>query len=349
MKKMTYKSSGVDIDAGNAFVRDIQSSVRSTFVDGVCLTKAGFGGLFSLKPGEYKDPVMVSSTDGVGTKLLIAQANQVHDTVGIDLVAMNVNDILCVGAKPLFFLDYIACGKLDRKVLADVVKGIARGCRQAGCALIGGETAEMPDLYAKDEYDLAGFTVGVVERSRIIDGSRIREGDAVIGLPSSGIHSNGYSLVRKVVFEIAGLGVNDAIDELGETVGQALLRPTRIYVRPVRKVLGHYKVKNVVHGLAHITGGGLHENLERIVPEGARVVIDRDSWPVPPVFAWLQRLGPIEQSEMDQVFNNGVGMVMVVSPFFAESIRHQLADYGVESWTIGRVEEGPRGVVWAGA
>ncbi len=322
MKKMTYKLSGVDIDAGNAFVRDIQSSVRSTFVDGVCLTKAGFGGLFSLKPGEYKDPVMVSSTDGVGTKLLIAQANQIHDTVGIDLVAMNVNDILCVGAKPLFFLDYIACGKLDRKVLADVVKGIACGCRQAGCALIGGETAEMPDLYAKDEYDLAGFTVGVVERSRIIDGSRIREGDVVIGLPSSGIHSNGYSLVRKVFSK----------SEQKERARE-ILKPTKIYIKDVLPVLEKFDIK----GIAHITGGAYYEKMTKILPQGMCFEIKKGSWPVPKVFKDIQAKGHVPEEDMYKTFNMGIGLAMVVAPEVFQQVSSAFRKAKVRHYAIGRV------------
>ena len=271
----------------------------------------------------------------------------VHNTVGIDLVAMSVNDAICCGAEPLFFLDYVAMPKDDPPLLEQIVEGITAGCLQSDCALLGGETAIMPDLYAPGDYDLAGFCVGVVERQDVIDGSAIAPGDVVIGVASSGLHSNGFSLVRKIVFEIAGLTVDDHVEELGKTVGEALLEPTRIYVRPVREVLSYYRVKSVVHGIAHITGGGLHENLERILPEGVRVVIDRDSWTVPPVFAWLQRLGEVEPAEMDRVFNMGVGLVLVVSPYYAESIRHQLADCGLESWLIGRVEEGPRGVVWA--
>jgi len=230
--------------------------------------------------------------------------------------------------------------------LEQLVRGISDGCLQADCALLGGETAILPDLYAPGDYDLAGFCVGVVERGHAIDGKTITPGDVMLGLASTGLHSNGYSLARKVVFEIAGLKVGDRVEELGRTVGEALLEPTRIYARPIRSVLAYYKVKAVVHGIAHITGGGLLENLERIVPEGVRVVLQRGSWPVPPVFGWVQRLGEIEQAEMDRVFNLGVGMVLVVSPFYAESIRHQLADCGVESWPIGRVEEGERGVVW---
>jgi phosphoribosylformylglycinamidine cyclo-ligase len=266
--------------------------------------------------------------------------------VGIDLVAMSVNDALCCGAEPLFFLDYVAMPKDDPPLLEQIVSGIADGCLECDCALLGGETAILPDLYAPGDYDLAGFCVGVVERSGIINGTAISPGDTVLGLASTGLHSNGYSLARKVVFEIAGLNPSDPVEELGSTVGEAMLRPTRIYVRPVRSVLGYYTVKNVVHGIAHITGGGLFENLERIVPEGVQVVIDRGSWPVPPIFTWIQRLGEIEQAEMNRVFNMGIGLVLVVSSFYAESIRHQLARNRIETWPIGRVQEGPRGVVW---
>ncbi|HRZ40974.1 MAG TPA: phosphoribosylformylglycinamidine cyclo-ligase, partial [Candidatus Omnitrophota bacterium] len=271
---------------------------------------------------EYKDLVMVSSTDGVGTKLLIAQANQVHDTVGIDLVAMNVNDILCVGAKPLFFLDYIACGKLDRKVLADVVKGIARGCRQAGCALIGGETAEMPDLYAKDEYDLAGFTVGVVERSRIIDGSRIREGDAVIGLPSSGIHSNGYSLVRKVFSK----------SEQKARVRE-ILKPTKIYIKDVLPVIEKFDIK----GIAHVTGGAYYEKLTKILPQGLCFEIKKGSWPIPKVFKDIQAKGHVPEEDMYKTFNMGIGLAMVVAPEVQQQVSSAFRTARVRHYVIGRV------------
>jgi phosphoribosylformylglycinamidine cyclo-ligase len=266
--------------------------------------------------------------------------------VGIDLVAMSVNDALCCGAEPLFFLDYVAMPKDDPALLEQIVEGITAGCIQADCALLGGETAILPDMYAPGDYDLAGFCVGVAEKERVIDGRAIEPDDLVIGVASTGLHSNGFSLARKITFDIAGLKATDHVEELGQTVGEALLAPTQIYVRPVRNVLGYYRVKNVVHGIAHITGGGLHENLERIVPEGIQVVIDRGSWPAPPVFGWLQRLGEVEQAEMDQVFNMGIGLVMVVAPFYAESIRHQLARHRLKSWLIGRVKKGPRGVVW---
>ena len=258
-----------------------------------------------------------------------------------------MNDVLCCGAEPLFFLDYVAMGKDDPALLEAIVSGISDGCVASDMALIGGETAIMPDMYQAEDYDLAGFCVGVVERAKVLDGSTISPGDVVIGVASSGLHSNGYSLVRKIVFDIAKLDAGDFVSSnLGATVGEVLLRPTTIYARAVRGVLTHYKVKSVVHGIAHITGGGLHENLERILPAGIGVTIDRGSWPVPPVFSWLQQLGDVDDDEMYRVFNMGIGLVLVVSPFYAESIQQQLATCGLESWLIGRVIEGDP--EWAG-
>ena len=354
MTKATYKAAGVDLDLYRDAMARLPRLLARTYTPRVIPLAQGFAGLFQLDfasplfARKYQDPVLVACTDGVGTKLKVASMMGVHHTVGIDLVAMSVNDALCCGAEPLFFLDYVAMPKDDPPLLEQIVRGIADGCLQCDCALLGGETAILHDVYAPGDYDLAGFCVGVVERAEAIDGRAIAPGDAVIGLASTGLHSNGYSLARKVVFEIAGLKVTDFVDELARTAGEAMLEPTRIYARPVRKVLRHYTVKNVVHGIAHVTGGGLRENLERILPEDVQVVLNRDSWPVPLVFTWLQRLGQIEQAEMDQVFNQGIGMVLVVSPYYAESIRHQLAQSGVESWTIGRVQQGPRGVVWSG-
>ena len=353
MAKATYKDAGVDLDKYRDAMARLPGLVGRTFTPRVIRRDEGFAGLFQLDfssplfARNYKDPVLVSCTDGVGTKLKVAAMTRVHDTVGIDLVAMSVNDALCCGAEPLFFLDYVAMPKDDPPLLEQIVRGISEGCVQADCALLGGETAIMPDLYAEGDYDLAGFCVGVVERDDLIDGTAIAEDDLVIGVASSGLHSNGYSLARKVVFEIAGLSVEDTVPELESTVGEALLQPTRIYTRPVRRILAHYTVKNVVHGIAHITGGGLHENLTRILPEGIHVRIDRDSWPVPPVFGWLQRLGEIDDSEMERVFNMGLGLVLLVSPFYAESIRRILHKCGFESFAIGKVEQGPRGVSWA--
>jgi phosphoribosylformylglycinamidine cyclo-ligase len=323
-----------------------------TFTPRVMPLDGGFAGLFQLDftnqlfARHYKDPVLVSCTDGVGTKLKVAVATGIHNTVGIDLVAMSVNDALCCGAEPLFFLDYIAMPKDDPALLEQVIDGVTAGCIQADCALLGGETAILPDIYAPGDYDLAGFCVGVVDKERVIDGKAIEADDVVIGVASTGLHSNGFSLARKIAFEIGGFQVGDHVEELGKTVGETLMTPTQIYVRPMRGVLTHYRVKNVVHGISHITGGGLHENLGRIVPEGVQVVIERGTWPVPPVFTWLQRLGEVDQDEMDQVFNMGLGLVMVVAPFYAESIRAQLARGGLNSWVIGRVQKGPQGVVW---
>lgn len=352
MAKATYKSAGVDLDLYNEAMDRLPRLLARTSTPRVIKLDQGFAGLFRLDfasplfARRYREPVLVSCTDGVGTKLKVAVAAGKHDTVGIDLVAMSVNDALCCGAEPLFFLDYIALPKDDPALIEQLVQGITDGCLQCDCALLGGETAILPDMYAPGDYDLAGFCVGVVERRDVIDGRAIAPGDVVLGLASSGLHSNGYSLARKAVFEIAGLNVNDRVEELGRTVGEELLQPTQIYVRPVRSVLGYYRVKSVVHGIAHITGGGLCENLERIVPEGVQIVIQQGSWTVPPVFSWIARLGEIEPAEMDRVFNMGVGLVLVVSSFYAESIRHQLADCGITSWTIGAARSGPRGVVW---
>jgi phosphoribosylformylglycinamidine cyclo-ligase len=353
MNKATYKSAGVDLDVYRDAMARLPRLLARTGTPRVIPLAQGFAGLFqldfsnSLFARHYQDPVLVSCTDGVGTKLKVASAMNVHHTVGIDLVAMSVNDALCCGAEPLFFLDYVAMPKDDPPLLEQLVRGITEGCIQCDCALLGGETAILHDVYAPGDYDLAGFCVGVVERRGIIDGKAMTPGDVVLGLASTGLHSNGFSLARKIAFDIAGHSVSDYVEELGRTVGEAMIEPTRIYVRPVRNILGHYTVKNVVHAIAHITGGGLCENLERVVPEGRQVVIERGSWTIPPVFTWLQRLGEVDQAEMDQVFNMGLGLVLVVSPFYVESIRHQLADDGIETWTIGRVQEGPRGVVWA--
>ena len=353
MAKATYKDAGVDLELYEQAMGRLPRLLHRTFSPRVIKLDGGFAGLFQLDfpsplfARNYREPVLVSCTDGVGTKLKVATLTGGHNTVGIDLVAMSVNDALCCGAEPLFFLDYVAMSHDDPALLEQIVEGVSAGCVEADCALLGGETAIMPDLYARGDYDLAGFCVGVAERRRLIDGRAIEPDDVVLGLAASGLHSNGFSLVRQVVFDIAKLKVGDRVEELGQTVGEVLLTPTRIYVRPVRRVLARYTVKTVVHGIAHITGGGLVENLARIVPEGVRVVLRRGSWPVPPVFAWLKRLGQIEDDEMDRVFNLGLGLVLVVRPHFADSVGHQLADLGLASWPIGRVEAGERGVVWA--
>ena len=352
MAKATYQAAGVDLELYEQAMARLPRLLHRTYSPRVIPLDGGFAGLFQLDfasklfARKYVDPVLVSCTDGVGTKLKVAVQAGKHNTVGIDLVAMSVNDALCCGAEPLFFLDYVAMSRDDPQLLEQIVRGISDGCIQSDCALLGGETAILPGFYQPGDYDLAGFCVGVVERRRVIDGRAIAEGDLLIGLGSSGLHSNGYSLVRKIVFEIAGLKIDDFVEPLGRTVADELLEPTRIYVQAVRRVLGRYRVKSVIHGIAHITGGGLHENLERVLPENARAVINRDSWPMLPVFPWLARLGDVEPAEMERVFNMGIGLVMVVSPFYADSIRSQLSDNGYANWPIGRIESGERGVVW---
>lgn len=343
MAKATYKDSGVDLEVYAESMKRLPRLLRRTHSPRVLPAEGGFAGLFSLDfPGklfrrDYKDPVLVSCTDGVGTKLKLSQMVGKHNTVGIDLVAMCVNDALCVGAEPLFFLDYMAMGKDDPELVEALVEGISQGCLDGDMALVGGETAIMPDLYQPGDYDLAGFCVGVVDRAKLLDGKAISTGDVLLGVESSGIHSNGYSLVRKIVFDIAGLPPEDHVEELGTTVADALLTPTRIYTAAVRSVLGHYRKKQVVHGIAHITGGGLVENVERILPAGLDIEVNEQSWEVPPVFDWLQRLGDVDDAEMARVFNMGIGLVMVVSPHFADSIQSQLTGCGLKSWPIGQV------------
>lgn len=330
-KKLTYAAAGVDIDAGNRAVELMRASVKSTFRPGVLTDIGGFGGLFALDTGRYREPVLVSGTDGVGTKLRVAMMMDKHDTIGIDAVAMCVNDILAQGAEPLFFLDYLAVGKMMPEKVAGIVAGVAEGCRRAGCALIGGETAEMPGFYGEDEYDIAGFAVGVVDRSQIIDGASIRPGDVLLGLPSSGLHSNGFSLVRKVLFEIAGYGVDTYIGELGRTVGEELLEPTRIYVKSLLPVLER------VRGIAHITGGGLTENIPRVLPEGVAAVIDDRSWRKPFVFDLIQQAGGIDDEEMLRTFNNGIGMVLLVRPEEADGLLREMRAGGEEAVVIGEI------------
>jgi phosphoribosylformylglycinamidine cyclo-ligase len=353
MAKATYKDAGVDLAVYDESMTRLPRLMHRTFSPRVMKLDGGFAGLFKLDfasrlfSRNYEDPVLVSCTDGVGTKLKVAVLVDRHDTVGIDLVAMSVNDALCCGAEPLFFLDYVAMSHDDPERLEAVVRGVSDGCVEADCALLGGETAIMPDIYARGDYDLAGFCVGVVERKHLIDGHSITPGDTVLGIASSGLHSNGYSLVRKVVFDLAGLGVHDEVPELGgQTVGDALLTPTRIYARPVRKILQHYRHKHVIHGIAHITGGGLRDNLKRILPEGTRAVLDRTSWQVPSVFHWLQGLGDIDDDEMERVFNMGIGLVLVFDPYFENTIRSMLADVNLPAWTLGTVQAGPREVIW---
>lgn len=322
MSAITYKTSGVDIDKANVFVRAIQKDIAGTLSPSVIRHKGAFGSLFALGARKYKDPVLVSSTDGVGTKLLVAQAAGKHDTVGIDLVAMNVNDVLCAGAKPLFFLDYIACGKLKTKVLKAVVKGITDGCKLAGCALVGGETAEMPGMYAADDYDLAGFAVGVVERERIINGARIQAGDQVIGLPSSGPHSNGYSLIRKVF----------SLSEQ-KKFARELLKPTRIYVREVLPLIEHFPVK----GIAHITGGAFYEKLTKILLPGKCFAMNKGSWPVPKIFQIIQKKGTINDYEMFRTFNMGIGLAIIVAARDIAAVRTFLRRQKTGHYLIGEV------------
>ena len=332
-KKTTYKSAGVDIDAGNEFVRLIKPLVKATSRPEVMAEIGGFGGLFSLSAGKYKNPVLVSGTDGVGTKLKLAFMADRHDTIGIDLVAMCVNDIVVQGAEPLFFLDYLSTSKLDPAKGAEIVKGIAAGCIQAGCALIGGETAEMPGFYTNGEYDMAGFAVGVVERENIIDGSSVTVGNRLIGIASSGLHSNGYSLARKVIFEKMGLGVSDELPGLGKNVADELLTPTRIYVRTILNLLRDFSIKSI----AHITGGGLIENIPRVLPHGCKALINAASWNWPEIFLLLQDAGGIETGEMRRTFNCGIGMVLAVPENEVEEILIRLSGLNEQACVIGEV------------
>lgn len=334
MEKLTYKKAGVDIDEGDRFVRMISPLVKKTFRPEVMTDIGSFGGLFALR--KYKDPVLVSGTDGVGTKLKIAFMSGCHDSVGIDLVAMCVNDILTSGAEPLFFLDYFATGKLRPEKAKDVVSGIAKGCLEAGCALIGGETAEMPGFYKDDEYDLAGFSVGVVEKKKIIDGSAIKEGDAIIGIASSGLHSNGYSLARKVFFEKKRLKIDSQVPEFKGTVGAELIKPTRIYVKAFQAVRDKVRVK----GMAHITGGGIPGNLPRIFTKKLTAVIHEGSWPVPPVFELIRKWGGVPDSDMKKTFNMGIGYVIVLGKKSAAPAIGLLNDAGYPAYLIGSIEKG---------
>ncbi len=351
MSGLSYKDSGVNLDIYNESMGRLPRLMHRTFSPRVQPLDGGFAGLFKLDfdnplfRRNYVDPVLVSCTDGVGTKLKVAIEAKRHNTVGIDLVAMCVNDAICCGAEPLFFLDYVAMSHDDPDRLEQIVQGISDGCVQADCSLLGGETAIMPDVYARGDYDLAGFCVGVVERKHLITGQAIADGDVVIGVGSSGVHSNGFSLVRKIVFERHSLKVEQQDAELGESIGDALLRPTIIYTPLTRKVLHHYKVKSVVHGIAHITGGGIEENIERIVPDGIQVEIDCSTWTRPPVFPWLQRLGGVETDEMFRVFNMGIGLALIVSPYYADKIRRLVAESGLPTWIIGSVRKGKTKVV----
>ena len=330
---INYREAGVDIDAGAALVERIKPAAKSTQRSGVMGGLGGFGGLFKLSATHYRDPILVSSTDGVGTKLKLAIEMNQHATIGIDLVAMCVNDVIVQGAEPLFFLDYFATGALDVEVAATVINGIAEGCRQANCALLGGETAEMPDMYAPDHYDLAGFCVGAVEAERLIDGRRIAAGDVILGLASSGVHSNGYSLVRKI---LARSGADLNSDLGGQSLGSALLAPTKIYVRAILAALAEFEIR----GLAHITGGGITDNLPRVLPEHVHAVIDLDTWRLPPVFRWLRDVGPVLEPELLRTFNCGLGMLIVVPRAAVAGISALLAQHGETVIEVGRIEDG---------
>jgi phosphoribosylformylglycinamidine cyclo-ligase len=348
-----YKSAGVDLDTYEETLRRLPPLLKRTYTPRVIEWPEGFAGLFrlnaniSLLSRTYRDPVLVASTDGVGTKLKLAFATGRHNTVGIDLVAMSVNDCLCAGAEPLLFLDYVAMPRDDPELTAQVVQGISDGCVEAECALLGGETAILPEFYQPGEYDLAGFCIGVVERKRILTGEEIREGDKVVGLASSGLHSNGYSLARKIAFEAAGLQPDSFVPELGRTVADEFLVPTRIYVRALKGVYRRYRVKRVVHGIAHITGGGLIDNPPRILPEGLALRLRRGSWEVPKVFPWLQAAGNVTDAEMDRVFNMGIGMVLIVADTNADAIARNLTKkLRLPAWVIGDVVAGNRDVTW---
>ncbi|MFP5262861.1 MAG: phosphoribosylformylglycinamidine cyclo-ligase [Blastocatellia bacterium] len=336
----SYRDAGVDIDAANDAVDRIKRLARSTFTPNVMTEIGSFGGMYRADFAGLREPVLVSSADGVGTKLRVAFQAGVHNTVGYDLVCHCVNDILVQGARPLFFLDYIAAGRLVPETVAAVIEGLARGCREAGCALIGGETAEMPGFYSEGEYDIAGFIVGVVDRSRIINGSGVRAGDLLIGLPSAGLHTNGYSLARKLFFEVAGYGPETYVEELGCAAAEELLKPHRSYLPALEGLLDAGAIK----GLAHITGGGLLENIPRVLPEGTAVEINSGSWPVLPVYNLLARTGNVPEREMYRTFNMGIGMVIIVSPGDADRVRAHLAGRGEAHYDIGRVVEGAKGV-----
>ena len=343
MSKLTYKKAGVDIEEGDKFVRMIAPVVKKTFRPEVMGGIGSFGSLFRLDTAKYKNPVLVSGTDGVGTKLKIAFMTGVHDTIGIDLVAMCVNDILTSGAEPLFFLDYFATGKLNAEDSLSVVEGIARGCEMAGASLVGGETAEMPGFYSDGEYDLSGFAVGVVDQDRIIDGSTVEEGDVVIGLPSSGVHSNGFSLVRKVFFDKMKMGVDTRLDELEGTLGEELLKPTNIYVKQILELLDTVPVK----AMAHITGGGITGNLPRVLPDGLSARIDVSRWPELPVFSLIRKLGEVPEDDMRRTFNMGIGFTIVVKPDFVNKVLETFREKSYDCYDIGIIEKGNKEVIYA--
>ena len=343
---MTYRKAGVDIEAGDNFVTAISALVKKTKTPRMMELPDGFAGLFSLDYDQklfarrYRRPVLVACTDGVGTKLKIAFAMKKYDTIGIDLVAMSVNDLIVTGAEPLFFLDYIATGKIDQKQLYDVMAGITEGCVQSECALLGGETAEMPGFYKEDEFDLAGFAVGVVSRGKIVAGSRVVPGDVVIGLASSGVHSNGYSLIRRVLLEDAKMPLDVKIAEFGGTLGEELLKPTKIYVKIIKKICAEYKVKHIIKALAHITGSGLPGNVPRVLPKNVDVVFHRKAWRIPPIFELIQKVGDIDAREMFNVFNMGIGMVIVTPPYYADAIVKRIKRMKWNAAVIGDIVRG---------
>lgn len=331
---LTYKDSGVDVEGGNNFVKKITPIAKETFSERVITGLGGFGALFNGSFPEMKEPVLVSGTDGVGTKLQVAKMMNKYDTIGIDAVAMCVNDIVTLGAMPLFFLDYISCGKLNESVLVDVVKGLAEGCKQAACSLVGGETAEHPGIMSPEEYDIAGFSVGIVDKEKIINGSQIKPGDVIIGLPSSGIHSNGYSMVRRLFFDIHKLEANQNIEGLSKSLGETLLEPTRIYVKPVLEVLA----KGIpVKGIVHVTGGGFHENIPRVLPKGTAAVIDRSGFKVPDIFSVIQSFGDIADREMFTTFNMGIGMMLFTDKASGQALLAALKAAGENASVIGEV------------
>lgn len=349
---LTYEQSGVSIDANDEMVERIWASIQSTFGPRVIDLPGGFAGLFRLDYDEkifkknYKSPVLVACTDGVGSKVLVAQQMKKFDTLGFDLVAMNVNDMLVLGAEPLFFLDYLAVNKLEPAKVAQIVESIAAACKVADCALLGGETAEIPDIYKKDDFDMAGFAVGIVERNKIINGSKVEAGDCILGLASSGLHSNGFSLARHICFKKLQLKPDEKIPELeNKPLGEVLLTPTRIYVRSVVKMLNHYKVKQIVHGMAHITGSGLIGNIPRVLPKNCDAVISRSAWQIPPIFDFLQNAGPVEEQEMFRVFNMGIGFILIVAPDFTDSIIRQLARSGETVYNLGTINRGSGKVI----
>ncbi|KAB3534437.1 phosphoribosylformylglycinamidine cyclo-ligase [Alkaliphilus pronyensis] len=341
MDKLNYSTAGVNVDEGQRAVDLMKEHVKSTFTPQVLTDIGGFGGLFALDLKDIKEPILVSGTDGVGTKLKIAFMTDRHDTIGMDCVAMCVNDILCQGAKPLFFLDYIATGKLKAEKAAEIVKGIAAGCKEAGCSLIGGETAEMPGFYGDGEYDVAGFAVGIVDKKNIITGANIKAGDIVIGLPSSGVHSNGYSLVRKLFFDIKGFNIDSRVDGLDKSIGEELLTPTKIYVKSVLKAMKKVEIK----GIAHITGGGFYENLPRILPQNTNINIRLGSWPIPSIFNIIQSYGNVEAADMYKTFNMGIGMMLVVNKEDVKIAMGSLQEAGEKPYEIGTITEGKRQVV----